>query len=461
MASRQARNVTQLSVRAALNQHAALVSRIRHWDPPPIELHMGLLEMMDSTVQLKLSWVWHADGGQETSTSQAGTSSCQFLLVQDGIRDRIPCYESDSEEGSWEITWPAKASAPATPSLVVVKIPSGEADVICLPAGEFCSNCCHAFQLRGRAHVLCGANSSSQDQLTNRIGVYSLGDLWLLSPGPESNMTTFEWVEFFHWPDADNPDPMYVEPEWQRQETWQTGAKSASVAGHGSLVAWQTGRCRLTVIDMSSYTEVAHVSLDAVALPDSDIDGLQWSSSGDHLAIQCRNADRAQLMLVETCSWQHVACREYGTGLSIHWAPSKPSLAILDGSQVEVGCSSACLSSHRVLERPPPRDGINATKVVFAGWVDTVFDDIAWPWWCLLPLPAVLKKALHINLCMGLAFEAAGQEPSISDKDSHTYMIDTHDHTHAALHSSLGWTAIAHLIVFLTIHLMRIVACLS
>ena len=316
------------AVHALLHEKAALVSRVHCWEASPVELPTDLLDSFLSHLQYKLTWVWQ-DHHQETATGRARTLSCQFLLVQDGTYEGSPCYSSDTESGLWEVTFPATASAPSTPFVVVIEVPSGETDVICEPAGQqvkFRSNCCHAFNIDGDAHVLLGADSSSQDQLTNRIGVYELGLMGLMGPLPE--LQTEYWLA--------DPEFIFPDADWQCQKTWQTEAEGASVAGHGSLLAWQTGRCSLTVIDMSSFTEVAHVSLKAVALPDSDLEALQWSSSGDHLAVQCQTAARAQLIVLATCSWQPIACREFGTRLSSLWAPTEPSLAIHDGNHIEV-----------------------------------------------------------------------------------------------------------------------------
>ena len=262
-------------------------------------------------------------------------------MVQDGINEDTPCYDSETESGRWEISFPATASGPTSPLVVVTQVPSGRATVICEPAGQqvkYRSNCCHAFDLNGCPHVLCGAYNKSKDQLTNRIGVYSLGSLNLLSTGPKEPSTMCSE----YWP-AD-AGCNYPEPAWQRHVTWQTRADSASVACHGSLLAWQTGRCSLTVIDMTNFTEVVNMRLDAVALPNSDIDELQWSSCGDFLAVQCWIAERAQLILIETCSWQHIACREYGTWLSLFWAPSKPIPCPSLKAKV-----SRCAAAHTVL----------------------------------------------------------------------------------------------------------------
>lgn len=90
------------AVHAALNQQAALVSRVRCWDASSASPHGDLLNLFCSTVQLKLSWV-----GQ---CFVKGDS--RYLVVHDGIADNVPCYNSETESGRWEITFPSTAASP-------------------------------------------------------------------------------------------------------------------------------------------------------------------------------------------------------------------------------------------------------------------------------------------------------------------------------------------------------------
>ena len=127
---------------------------------------------------------------------------------------------------------------------------------------------------------------------------------------------------------------LHPEPARQQEFTWQTEAKGASMAVHGSLVAVQASERSLVVTHFISDVDVVRVECDAFA--ESNISGLQWSSAGGYLAVQCVSADQAQLMLMETYGWQRIACHVYGRGVPVLWAPTKPYLAVLDGNNIQV-----------------------------------------------------------------------------------------------------------------------------
>ncbi|KAK9822348.1 hypothetical protein WJX74_010492 [Apatococcus lobatus] len=316
------------AVHAALHQQAAIVSRIRRWDASIASPHADLLRMFNSNIQLKLNWLWHADVTEGLS--------CRYLVVQDGIPDGVPCYDSETESGSWEVSFPASGSAPY-PQMAVVELTSREAAVMYQRAGlqrQFHCNCCHAFDVQGEAHLICGAYASSQGRVTHRLRMFRLEIMTLYGPYGEDDDDYFAWPMHVNEYDPD-PELLNPEPDWQQDITWQTEAESASVAGCGSFLAWQTDRCSLTIFDMTSCNEAASMSYDAAALRGSDISSLQWSSSGEFLAIGFESPAWAQLILVEKHSWQQIACHEYGKGLCLLWGPTKPSLAILHGNTAE------------------------------------------------------------------------------------------------------------------------------
>ena len=219
---------------------------------------------------------------------------------------------------------------------------SGDAAVVLYsgsPCGQFHSNCFHAFSSDGEAHILCGASSNVQGRLTNRLHLYSLADMYLYSADGSYDEYQFDQVTHRDNDTKSLEESAVPAPDWQQEVTWQTESDHACMAGHGTLVAWQTSGCSFSVVDLGSHVEVVQISCEGTASsPDSVITGLQWSSSGEHLALQLENAadGRAQLILMEAESWQQIVCCEYGAGFSMVWAPNKPSLAILDDRSVEV-----------------------------------------------------------------------------------------------------------------------------
>ena len=321
------------AMHAALHRKAATISRVRRWDASWTQPHKDLLKGFESPcIKAKLNWVWHVDASEDEAT----IPSCQYLVVQDGSAVGCPSYASDTESGRWEVTFSARSAL--QPQVAVVEVPSGEAAIIHQSAAtheQLQSNCCHAFQILGEAHLPCGACGSFQGLLTNRLRMYKL-DIMALYGAHEEDSADYFAVLRQEQEENCPLDYLLPEPDWQQELTWQAEAADASVAGHGSQVAVQTGRCSFVVMDLTLRIKLVDRNCDEDASADSDIIGLQWSSSGDLLAVQCANACHAQLILMETCRWQRIACCKYGTDFSIVWAPTKPSLAIIDGNTAQV-----------------------------------------------------------------------------------------------------------------------------
>ena len=217
------------------------------------------------------------------------------------------------------------------------------------PRGQFHSNCFHAFIIHGDAYIVCGAYSSLQDQLTNRMHLYSLEDMvWYSADGSDDEylfgQVTYngQWCNGQWCTDSGAEavrESAIPEPDWQQEMTWPTESGHACMASHGSLVARQTSEHSSSVVDLVSHAELVHLSFEeSASSPDSVITGLQWSSSGDLLALQYADVASgcAQLMLMETERWQRMASCDYSPGFSIARAPNKPTLGVNNGMIVEV-----------------------------------------------------------------------------------------------------------------------------
>ncbi|KAK9836588.1 hypothetical protein WJX74_003789 [Apatococcus lobatus] len=272
------------AVYTLLHQRATLISRIRHWEP----------------------------------TSTAGNF------------DTFPCYDSESDSGQWEMEFRAKTDDAIT-ELAIMDTSSAQAGFIHEHDG-FLSNCRSAYEEGGQTYILWGASKHMDGCLTNRINVYNPHQLGQLAPHDERYVDMSMGLEGSQ---SHGPWTNHM-PSWQHETSWETASETASASGHGSLVAGQSGRSTFAVIDLITHATVAEIPCIEDESSAGDIVSLQWSSSGNHIAVQVGSLRNAQLIIYETGSWQRIACHEHPSACSLTWAPAKDALAILHGTTAQV-----------------------------------------------------------------------------------------------------------------------------
>ena len=98
------------------------------------------------------------------------------------------CYDSDTEEGRWEMTTHAKYShhhTPSAPQIGILDPTTASAAFISQykhKTGLFLSNCSHTFEVGGLSYILFGASWQVNGHLIQRLRLYSLDGLERLLP---------------------------------------------------------------------------------------------------------------------------------------------------------------------------------------------------------------------------------------------------------------------------------------
>lgn len=324
------------AVYAALRERAVLMSCILHWETSATVSYPGLLKAFACEIKPKLSWIWH-------SPTKARVPQCSLLQIYARNSANFPSYDSQSDSGMWEAAFMAQDDH-STSQLAVLDASSGQIGFIYGHDG-FCDTCTHLYEHEGQTYLLCGAGKQADGCLTNRVNAYSPHELSTLGPDDEGYLTRRMWGEDGMQLVQPSAQPM---PAWQQERSWQSDVEQASVSAHGSVIAWQTERSTFAVVHLITHDVVAELQCNEVADRDSNIVNLQWSSSGNHMAVQVATATKAQLILWDTGIWQKIAYYEYSSAFSLAWAPARALLAILHDMTVQVGSLTCSIKAQRL-----------------------------------------------------------------------------------------------------------------
>lgn len=283
-----------------------------------------------------MSWIKQPARPSQRGNEPGTAARNLYLMVEACDSSHTPCYDSDTEEGIWEMDtsagWPRLRS---NPYIAIMNPATAYAGLIHdheNGADGFSGTSCHVFEASGRLYLLSGASRQLKGCLSHRLRAYCLEELAMLEPqGADSSVVNpgdYDWQWYL--------ENCKTLPILQQQVHWQASAKSASMAGHSRRVAWQTGPHSFRVMDALSLIQIAQVNIGSMVAEGSQIIGLQWSSCGGYLALLCRNAASRQIMLWETQGWQRIwDAEKQGKDVKMSWAPTEPSLAILHSNVVQ------------------------------------------------------------------------------------------------------------------------------